>query len=395
MGMQSATRVHRRQGPTHVVQLETQRPLTPEPAHIVVVGVGGAGNNAVNRMIDVQLRGVRFLALNTDAQSLALSQAPEQICLGEALTQGLGAGGDPAVGTQAAEASRQQLKEALSGADLVFLTAGMGGGTGTGASPVVASIARELGALVIGTVTLPFSFEGSHRRKIAYQGMAALSEVVDALVTVPNDRLLQVVGKQSTLADAFQLADDILRQGVQGMTEIITVPGLVNVDFADVRAVMQQAGMALMSIGDGRGEHRAEKAATNAIAGGWLGASIQGAQRVLLNITGGPDLTLFEVNEIAQMVREAVNESADMTFGAVIDSTIKDQVRVTLVAAGMAHAGEKHGVFQKRPDVKAVPSDDQPEDDSSADVQEGQAPVLSGSSGKAASRPEPLLAENG
>ncbi len=395
MGMQSATRVHRRQGPTHVVQLETQRPLTPEPAHIVVVGVGGAGNNAINRMIAVQLRGVRFLALNTDAQSLALSQAPEQICLGEALTQGLGAGGDPAVGAEAAEASRQQLKEALSGADLVFLTAGMGGGTGTGASPVVASIARELGALVIGTVTLPFSFEGSHRRKTAQQGMAALAEYVDALVTVPNDRLLQVVGKQSTLADAFQLADDILRQGVQGMTEIITVPGLVNVDFADVRAVMQQAGMALMSIGDGRGEHRAEKAATNAIAGGWLGASIQGAQRVLLNITGGADLTLFEVTEIAQMVREAVDEYADMTFGAVIDPTIKDQVRVTLVAAGMAQAGEKRDPFQKKPTITThTTPDDPPEDDDSADAQADHAPVLSGSSGKAPSRPDYLLTDN-
>jgi cell division protein FtsZ len=355
----------------------------------VVVGIGGAGNNAVNRMIDVQLRGVQFLALNTDAQALAHSQAPEQLCLGETLTHGLGAGGDPSVGAAAAEASRKQLQEALSGADLVFLTAGMGGGTGTGAAPVVASIAHELGALVIGTVTLPFSFEGSHRRKIAQQGIAALSEFVDALVTVPNDRLLQVVERQSTLSDAFQLADDVLRQGVQGMTEIITVPGLVNVDFADVRSVMQQAGMALMSIGDGRGEHRAEKAATNAIAGGWLGASIQGAQRILLNITGGPDLTLFEVTQIAQMVREAVDEAADMTFGAVLDPTIRDQVRVTLVAAGMVHPGEKRDLFQRRPEVKPpirvsepVPADD------SDEAEENPAPVLSSSAGKAGNSQE-------
>ncbi len=389
MGIQPATRTQRRNSHGPRSQLETQRPLTPEPAHIVVVGIGGAGNNAVNRMIDVQLRGVQFLALNTDAQALAHSQAPEQLCLGETLTHGLGAGGDPSVGAAAAEASRKQLQEALSGADLVFLTAGMGGGTGTGAAPVVASIAHELGALVIGTVTLPFSFEGSHRRKIAQQGIAALSEFVDALVTVPNDRLLQVVERQSTLSDAFQLADDVLRQGVQGMTEIITVPGLVNVDFADVRSVMQQAGMALMSIGDGRGEHRAEKAATNAIAGGWLGASIQGAQRILLNITGGPDLTLFEVTQIAQMVREAVDEAADMTFGAVLDPTIRDQVRVTLVAAGMVHPGEKRDLFQRRPEVKPpirvsepVPADD------SDEAEENPAPVLSSSAGKAGNSQE-------
>jgi cell division protein FtsZ len=387
MGIQPATRTQRRQGQGRAVQAETTTMFSPEPAHIVVVGVGGAGNNAINRMIAVQLRGVRFLALNTDAQALALSQAPEQLCLGETLTQGLGAGGDPAVGAEAAQASRQQLKEALSDADLVFLTAGMGGGTGTGASPVVASIARELGALVIGTVTLPFTFEGSHRRKIAQQGIAALSEYVDALVTVPNDRLLQVVGKQSTLADAFQLADDILRQGVQGMTEIITVPGLVNVDFADVRTVMQQAGMAMMSIGDGRGEHRAEEAATNAIAGGWLGASIQGAQRVLLNITGGLDLTLFEVTQIAQMVREAVDEYADMTFGAVLDPAIQDQIRVTLVAAGMVRSGEQREPLQRKPEIKtSITPDEPPAVSGSPRAEPDQAAVLSTGSAKAPNR---------
>ncbi len=345
----------------------------------MVVGVGGAGNNAINRMITVQLRGARFLALNTDAQALAFSQAPEKLCLGETLTGGLGAGGNPAVGAEAAEASQPQLKEALQGADLVFLTAGMGGGTGTGASPIVAGIARELGALVVGIVTLPFSFEGSRRRKVAQEGIATLSSVVDALVTVPNDRLLQVAGRNRSLADAFHLADDILRQGVQGMTEIITVPGLVNVDFADVRSVMQQAGMALMSIGDGRGEHRAEEAATQAIAGGWLGASIQGAQRVLLNITGSPDLTLFEVTQIAQLVREAVDEHADMTFGAVLDPAIKDHIRVTLVAAGMARSGdEREPPQQKRPEIAVAAGPAQPPDaPASADEKSGSAPVLS------------------
>lgn len=321
----------------------------PPPAQIVVVGVGGAGNNAINRMIATQLHGVRFLALNTDAQALASSEAPEQLCLGETLTHGLGAGGDPEIGAQAAEASRHELKEALTGADLVFLTAGMGGGTGTGAGPVVASIARELGALVVGTVTMPFSFEGSRRRKVAQEGVATLAEILDALIMVPNDRLLKVVGKDHSLTDAFQLADDILRQGVQGMAEVITVPGLVNVDFADVRAVMQQAGLALMSIGEGSGEDRAEEAAQMAIAGGWLGASIQGAQRVLLNITGGDDLTLFEVTQVASRVREAVDAHADMIFGAVLNPAMRNQVRVTLVAAGIPRSGEEQALLSRKP----------------------------------------------
>ncbi|HEU5200430.1 MAG TPA: cell division protein FtsZ, partial [Ktedonobacterales bacterium] len=320
--------------------------LAPAAAQSVVVGVGGAGNNAVNRMIEAQIRGVRFLALNTDAQALALSQATECLCLGEELTQGLGAGGNPAVGAQAAEASRRELKEALRDADLIFLAAGMGGGTGTGAAPIVAQIARELGALVVGTVTLPFSFEGSRRRKVAQEGVRILSQSVDALIVVPNDRLLQVVGKDRTLAEAFRLADDILRQGVQGMTEVITVPGLVNVDFADVRTVMQQAGLALMSIGEGSGDKGAEQAAQMAVAGGWLGASIRGAKRVLLNITGGPHLTLFEVTQIASHVREAVDENADMIFGAVINPEMDDKIRVTLVAGGMSSVASNPGTRQ-------------------------------------------------
>jgi cell division protein FtsZ len=383
MSIQPAPRTHRRQAQAHIIQPESNTPLTPKPAQIVVVGVGGAGNNAINRMIATQLRGVRFLALNTDAQALALSQAPEQMCLGEALTEGLGAGGNPVIGAQAAEASRNELKEALKEADLIFLTAGMGGGTGSGACPVVAGIAQELGALVVGIVTLPFSFEGSRRRKIAQEGIAALSEAVDALIMVPNDRLLQVVDRDRTLADAFQLADDILRQGVQGMAEVITVPGLVNVDFADVRAVMQQAGLALMSIGEGRGEYRAEEAASMAVAGGWLGASIQGAQRVLLNITGGDDLTLYEVTQIASQVREAVDEHADLIFGAVLDPQMDDQVRVTLVAAGMARSVDEWGLQQKTPETRIS---HQPGDQvgviGSARKRPGTKPALSAVEGK-------------
>jgi cell division protein FtsZ len=332
-----------------LLQPDVSATLTPAAAQIVVVGVGGAGNNAVNRMIEAQIHGVRFLALNTDAQALALSQATECICLGEELTQGLGAGGNPAIGAQAAEASRRELKEALQDADLIFLAAGMGGGTGTGAAPIVAQIARELGALVVGTVTLPFSFEGSRRRKVAQEGIRLLSESVDSLIVVPNDRLLQVVGKDRTLAEAFQLADDILRQGVQGMTEVITVPGLVNVDFADVRTVMQQAGLALMSIGEGSGDKGAEQAVQMAIAGGWLGASIRGAKRVLLNITGGPHMTLFEVTQIASQVREAVDEGADMIFGAVINPEMDDKIRVTLVAGGMSGVINEPGARQSSP----------------------------------------------
>src|SRR5579885_2828825 len=301
MSIHSVPRTHRRPAQVHPIPSEAADSLAPAPAQIVVVGIGGAGNNAINRMIATHVHGVRFLALNTDAQALAMSQAPEQICLGETLTHGLGAGGNP-----------------------------------------------EVGALVVGTVTLPFSFEGSRRRRVAQEGVAALAEILDALIMVPNDRLLQVVGRNHSLTDAFQLADDILRQGVQGMTEVITVPGLVNVDFADVRTVMQQAGLALMSIGEGRGEHRAEEAAQMAVAGGWLGASIRGAQRVLLNITGGNDMTLYEVTQIANLVREAVDEHADMIFGAVLDPAMHDQVRVTLVAAGIERSKEEQAMLAKR-----------------------------------------------
>ena len=302
---------------------------------IVVVGVGGGGMNAIDRMINMRVRGVRYLALNTDAQVLSLSKAPHRICLGERYTKGLGAGGNAAIGARAATESTEEIQAALAGADLVFIAAGMGGGTGTGGVPVVASIAKKLGALTVGIVTLPFAFEGSLRKRIAGEGLVALSAEIDALITVPNDRLLSATGRDHSLSDAFKLADDILRQGVQGIAEVINVPGLVNVDFADVRSVLREAGTALMSIGQGQGRNRAQQAAEEAIAGGFLNVSIRGAQRVLFNISGGEDMTLFDVNEVAEYIGKAIDDTADITFGAVIDPRLDDVIRVTLIAAGM------------------------------------------------------------
>src|SRR5216684_1824599 len=302
---------------------------------IVVVGVGGGGMNAIDRMINMRVRGVRYLALNTDAQVLSLSRAPHRICLGERYTKGLGAGGNAAIGARAATESTEEIQAALAGADLVFIAAGMGGGTGTGGVPVVASIAKKMGALTVGIVTLPFAFEGSLRRRIAGEGLAALGAEIDALITVPNDRLLSATGRDHSLTDAFKLADDILRQGVQGIAEVINVPGLVNVDFADVRSVLREAGTALMSIGHGQGRNRAQQAAEEAIAGGFLNVSIRGAQRVLFNISGGEDMTLFDVNEVAEYIGTAIENTADITFGAVIDPALDDTIRVTLIAAGM------------------------------------------------------------
>ncbi len=302
---------------------------------IVVAGIGGAGMNAVNRMITRRVRGVRFVAMNTDAQVLSLSESPHRICLGQHYTKGLGAGGNAAVGARAAAESEAEIQAMLNGANLVFIAAGMGGGTGTGGAPVVASIAKKLGALTVGIVTLPFAFEGRRRRKIAEDGLASLGAEIDALITVPNDRLLAVTGKDRSLADAFKLADDVLRQGVQGIAEVINVPGLVNVDFADVRSVLREAGTALMSIGQGQGRNRAQLAAQEAIAGGFLNVTIRGAQRVLFNISGGEDMTLFEVNEVAEYIGNAIDNTADITFGAVIDPALDDVIRVTLIAAGM------------------------------------------------------------
>lgn len=320
---------------SHAPYEEYEQAPNPNQVDIVVAGIGGAGMNAVNRMIHTRVRGVRFVALNTDAQVLNVSQAPARICLGQRYTKGLGSGGNASVGARAASESAEEIEAALGHPDLVFIAAGMGGGTGTGGAPVIAALARKLGALTIGIVTLPFTFEGYRRKKVAEEGLAALSEIVDALITIPNDRLLAVTGKDRNLADAFKIADDVLRQGVQGIAEVINVPGLVNVDFADVRSVLSEAGTALMSIGQGQGRNRAQRAADEAIAGGFLNVAIRGAQRVLFNISGGEDLTLFEINEVAELIGNAIDASADITFGAVIDPTLDDVIRVTLIAAGM------------------------------------------------------------
>jgi cell division protein FtsZ len=324
---------------------------------IVVAGVGGGGMNAINRMIEAKVRGVRFVAMNTDAQVIALSQAEDCICLGAHHTKGLGAGGNAAVGMRAATESTAQIRAALGNADLIFIAAGMGGGTGTGAAPVVASIAKKLGALTVGIVTIPFTFEGSRRRRIAEQGIAELGGEIDALITVPNDRLLTTVTRDRSLSEAFKVADDVLRQGVQGIAEVINVPGMVNVDFADVRSVLRGAGTALMSIGQGKGRNRAQQAAQEAVAGGFLNVTIRGAKRVLFNISGGEDMTLFEVNEVAEYIGSAIDDTADIIFGAVIDPSLKDELRVTLIAAGMdeLHTGRLEAIRLNSPPVVRSP----------------------------------------
>jgi cell division protein FtsZ len=303
-------------------------------AVIKVAGVGGGGTNAVNRMVDARLSGVEFIAVNTDAQALLGNEADVKIHIGAKATRGLGAGADPAVGHAAAQESRDELKEALKGADMVFVTAGEGGGTGTGAAPIVAELARELEALTVGVVTRPFSFEGRRRAQQAEVGIAELSEKVDTLIVIENDRLLQVVEKRTPLSDAFRMADDILRQGVQGITDLITVPGIVNLDFADVRTIMRDAGSALMGIGISSGENRAAEAARTAVSSPLLEASIEGATGILLNITGPKDLGLFEVNEAAEVVTSAADQNANVIFGAVIDESLQDEVRVTVIATG-------------------------------------------------------------
>jgi cell division protein FtsZ len=303
-------------------------------AVIKVVGVGGGGTNAVNRMVDAGLTGVEFVAVNTDAQALLGCDADVKIHIGAKATRGLGAGADPGVGREAATESRDELKEALKGADMIFVTAGEGGGTGTGGAPIVAEIARELEALTVGVVTRPFNFEGRRRAQQAEVGINELSDKVDTLIVIENDRLLQVVEKKTPLAEAFKLADDILRQGVQGITDLITVPGIVNLDFADVRTIMRDAGSALMGIGTGTGENRASEAARTAVSSPLLESSIEGATGILLNISGPTDLGLFEVNEAAEVVTGAADQNANVIFGAVIDDQLKDEVRVTVIATG-------------------------------------------------------------
>jgi cell division protein FtsZ len=304
-------------------------------AVIKVVGVGGGGTNAVSRMVESGLSGVEFIAVNTDAQALLMSDADVKIHIGSAATRGLGAGADPAVGEAAAQESRDELKEALKGADMVFVTAGEGGGTGTGAAPIVAQLSKEeLGALTVGVVTRPFSFEGRRRAEQAQRGIGNLSDHVDTLIVIENDRLLQVVEKRTSIVEAFRMADDILRQGVQGITDLITVPGLVNLDFADVRTIMRDAGSALMGIGIASGENRAAEAARTAVSSPLLEASIEGATGILLNVTGGPNIGLFEVNEAAEVVTGAADQNANVIFGAVLDDNLADEVRVTVIATG-------------------------------------------------------------
>ena len=303
-------------------------------AQIRVIGVGGVGINAVNRMIQANMVGIEFIAVNTDAQALLLTEAPMHIRIGDKLTRGLGAGGNPSVGAKAAEENAEELYEALKGSDMVFITAGMGGGTGTGASPIVAQIAHEVGALTVGVVTKPFTFEGNKRRIAAEEGIANLKQHVDTLITVPNDRLLQVVDKKMPLSDAFRLADDVLRQGIQGISDLITVPGLINLDFADVKTIMSTAGSALMAIGEATGDTRSLDAAHLAIASPLLDIDISGARGVLFNITGGMDLSLFEVNEAADVISKAAHPEANIIFGAVQDPNYDGKVKITVIATG-------------------------------------------------------------
>ncbi len=303
-------------------------------ARIKVIGVGGSGGNAVNRMIASDVTGVEFWSINTDAQALTQSSALKRLQIGQKLTRGLGAGGNPAIGQKAAEESRDEIAAALEHADLVFITAGMGGGTGTGAAAIVAEVAKELGALTVGIITRPFTFEGRRRMTQADEGIAALQSRVDTLIVIPNDKLLSVISEQTPVQEAFRVADDVLRQGVQGISDIITIPGLVNVDFADVRAVMADAGSALMGIGVGSGKSRAREAAIAAISSPLLESSVDGARGVVFNITGGEDLTLHEVNAAAEIIYEVVDPNANIIFGAVIDERLQGEVRITVIATG-------------------------------------------------------------
>jgi cell division protein FtsZ len=310
-------------------------------AVIKVVGVGGGGTNAVNRMVDSGLAGVEFIAVNTDAQALMMTDADVKIQVGSQVTRGLGAGADPEIGFAAAQESRDELKEALKGADMVFVTAGEGGGTGTGGAPVVAELGQEIGALTVGVVTRPFAFEGRKRGDQAERGIDQLRDRVDTLIVIENDRLLQVVERQTSVVEAFGMADDILRQGVQGITDLITEPGLVNLDFADVRTIMRDAGSALMGIGRASGENRAAEAARIAVSSPLLEASIEGATGILLNITGGPEIGLFEVNEAAEVVTGAADQNANVIFGAVIDDSLGGEVQVTVIATGFGGQGRR------------------------------------------------------
>ncbi len=316
-------------------------------ASIKVIGVGGGGNNAVNRMIHAGLKGVEFIAVNTDAQALTLSDSNTKIQIGTKLTKGLGAGANPEIGEKAAEENRDEIYQALEGADMVFVTAGLGGGTGTGAAPVVAEVAKELGALTVGVVTKPFTFEGRKRLNQAEMGIENLKGKVDTLITIPNDRLLQVIDKHTSIVEAFRIADDVLRQGVQGISDLIAVPGLINLDFADVKTIMSDTGSALMGIGNATGENRAVESSRMAISSPLLETSIEGARGVLLNITGGSSLSLFEVNEAADIIFQAADKEANIIFGAVIDESYNEEVCVTVIATGFDERFKKRAERSK------------------------------------------------
>ncbi|MDP9375595.1 MAG: cell division protein FtsZ [Chloroflexota bacterium] len=324
-------------------------------AHIKVIGVGGGGSNAVNRMIEAGVQGVDFITVNTDAQALVHSRSPVTLRIGDKLTKGLGAGGNPNIGSKAAEESSEPLFDALRGSDMIFVTAGMGGGTGTGASAIIAQIAKEVGALTVGVVTKPFAFEGARRRAVAEEGVARLKEHVDTLITIPNDRLLQMVEKNTSFMEAFKLADDVLRQGIQGISDLITKTGIINLDFADVRSVMQEAGSALMAIGRGTGEGRMVNAARMAIESPLLEVSIEGATGVLYNITGGLDLGMMEIDEAARVISESADPDANIIFGATIDEAMGKDVQITLIATGFDEARNKPRQMPQRGQGYAAP----------------------------------------
>lgn len=324
---------------------------------IVVVGVGGGGSNAVNRMIQAQVRGVEFVAVNTDQQALQRTESgARRMKIGDKITKGLGAGGNPSIGAKAAEESAEEIYQLLDGADMVFITAGMGGGTGTGASPVIAQIAREVGALTVGVVTKPFVFEGARRRQVAEDGVATLKSKVDTLITIPNDRLLQVIDRNTPVESALRVVDDVLRQGIQGISELITEPGLINLDFADVKTVMSSAGSALMAIGRAKGDNRAADAAKMAIANPLLEVSMTGAKGVLFNVTGGTDLTLTEINQAAEIVSAAADPDANIIFGAVVDEESDDEIRITVIATGFEGQAPAVALVDRVETLRPVPS---------------------------------------
>jgi len=318
------------------------KPAVETFAKIMVIGVGGGGNSAVNRMVDSGIKGVEFMVANTDVQALHYNKASKKLHIGKSITRGLGAGMNPDLGRQAAEESQNEIREALKDADMVFVTCGLGGGTGTGATPIVAEIARDLGALTVAVVTKPFAFEGAHRKNIAERGLTELTDKVDTIITIPNDKLLQVIDKKTSLLDSFTVVDNVLQQGVQGIAELITVPGLINVDFADVKAVMSNAGSALMGIGEASGENKAIEAAKAAVNSPLLEMNIEGARGILFTITGGPNLGMNDVNEAAKIITASADEEAKIIFGAVIDQKMKDELKITVVATGFDGYADKN-----------------------------------------------------